>query len=51
MGIRKHLKNYSSNAIRSYWTECTDMWIACKADCPQERHLFISMKHPNLPPL
>ena len=24
-------------------------WIARKADCTQEHHLFISMKHPHLP--
>ena len=29
----------------------TQSWIAYKADCTQERHLFISMKHSNLPPL
>ena len=26
-------------------------WIDHKADSPQKSHLFISMKHPNLPPL
>ena len=26
-------------------------WIARKADCTQERHLFISTKHPQSPPL
>ena len=25
-------------------------WIAHKADCSQEHHLFISTKHPQLPP-
>ena len=23
--------------------------IACKVDCTQERHLFVSTKHPHLP--
>ena len=46
-----HVKNYSLNAICSYWTECTNVWIACKADCSQEWHLFISTKHPHLPTL
>ena len=46
-----HIKNYSSNAIRSYWTEFTNIQIACKVYCCQECHLFIIMKHPHLPVL
>ena len=29
--------------------DCILSQIACKADCTQERHLFISMKNPHLP--
>ena len=45
-----HVKN-SPNSICSYWADSANIWIAHKADCPQECHLFISKKHPHLPPL
>ena len=42
VGPELHIKNYSSNVIHLYWTECTNIRITSKVDCPQECHLFIS---------
>ena len=45
------IKQYSSNVICKNWTECINIHIACRVDCPQQCHLIISTKHTHLPPL
>ena len=40
-------KKYFLNAMRLYWTEWTNKWIVCMANCPQECDLFITVKHPH----
>ena len=46
---RFYVKNNFSNAIRSYWTECTNTQIASKKNCLQECHLFTSSTYFSTP--